>query len=292
MKKRKIPFYTVDVFAESKYSGNQLAVFPDSGLLSSDEMQKIARETNFSETTFITSVDSVKKVAAVRIFTPEAEIPFAGHPTLGTAYIVNNLFFKGVADLVTLDLKVGKIPVLFKGEILWMKQVQPDFGPELEPEQMAMALGINIDLIDTFFPVLPVSTGMYFYIVPLRSLEALRNITIDNSRMMHYLGNTITQQVLVFSGECYNDIDAISCRVFVPNMGIPEDPATGSANGCLAAYLLKEGYFGSKSIELSVAQGYEMNRPSRLYLDAQLENEIYKTNVGGRVVEISEGKWY
>ena len=288
---RKLPFYIVDVFGEEKYSGNQLAVFTEAENIPSEEMASIARETNFSETTFVTDYNRDKLSADVRIFTPGGEIPFAGHPTLGTAYIVNKVFFENQTEQIKLNMKVGTIPVDQKDNQLWMTQVQPETGPELDKERMANALGLNIADIDNRFPILPFSTGMFFYIVPLKSLDKLINIKVNPIKILEELSDELTQQILVFAPEGQTSADTLSCRVFVPNMGIPEDPATGSANGCLAAYLVHQQYFGSTEIDVSVAQGYEMLRPSRLHLQAKLVNNTYDINVGGKVVDIARGEW-
>ena len=292
MNNRNLPYYIVDVFGESKYSGNQLAVFTQVDSISSEEMAAIARETNYSETTFITGKNATSHEADVRIFTPGGEIDFAGHPTLGTAYIANKILFQGAVDTITLNLKVGKVPVFRKNGLLWMTQVQPRFGQTMEAAIMANALGIPNEDIDLRFPIEYVSTGLPFFIVPVKSLETIRKIRINTQKLLEQLHGYDISQVLVFSPESYTTDDAIACRVFVPSLGIPEDPATGSANGCLAAYLVKHKYFGTNKIELSVAQGYEINRPSRLYLKASMIDNTYSIEVGGKVVEIAEGKWY
>jgi trans-2,3-dihydro-3-hydroxyanthranilate isomerase len=292
MTHRNYTYYIVDVFAENKYSGNQLAVFIDARNISSEEMASMARETNYSETTFITACNVVDRVVDVRIFTPGGEIPFAGHPTLGTAYIANKVFFEGKADSITLNLKVGKIPVVADNDLLWMNQVQPIFGQTFNQDAMASVLGINSDEINSKFPIEYVSTGLPFFIVPVKSLKTLISIKPNLQKALESFKDFDTSQTLVFAPESYSHDDAIACRVFVPALGIPEDPATGSANGCLAAYLVKHSYFGKEPVELSVAQGYEINRPSRLYLKASLLDNVYSIKVGGKVVEIAEGKWY
>lgn len=292
MNKRKLQYYIVDVFAEKKYAGNQLAVFTNAASLSSEEMAAIARETNFSETTFITSVNLDKHEVNTRIFTPGGEVPFAGHPTLGTAYIANAVFFKGELNLIKLNLKVGKIPVQTEGAILWMKQVQPEFGAVMEVSDMAQILGLAESDFITNYPIESVSTGLPFYIAPLKTLDALKKIRLNVEKASVVFSPLATKEVLAFAPEAYTTNDKLACRVFVPLLGIPEDPATGSANGCLAAYLVKHKIMGSSLIDFSVAQGYEIDRPSRLHLKANCKNDIYSIEVGGKVVEIAEGQWY
>jgi trans-2,3-dihydro-3-hydroxyanthranilate isomerase len=291
MNPRDFPFFIVDVFAENKYEGNQLAVFTESHHISSDEMAAIARETNFSETTFITRVDAPNSSADVRIFTPGGEIPFAGHPTLGTAYVVNKLFLGNTASRVVLNMKVGSIPVEIEDELLWMTQVQPEFGNEIDKEIIAEVLNISVLDILPNFPVLPVSTGLCFYIVPLANLDVLKSIRFNSHKAQALLSGKKTKEILVFTPEGYNNADDLACRVFVPTMGIPEDPATGSANGCLAAYLLKENFFNKNEIDIQVGQGYEINRPSRLYHKSLRDKGTYTIKVGGKVQDVARGYW-
>lgn len=292
MTHRNFDYHIVDVFGETKYSGNQLAVFTNANDISSEEMAAIARETNFSETTFITACNSENKIVDTRIFTPGGEVDFAGHPTLGTAYIANKVFFEGNADCITLNLKVGKVPVVKKGDLLWMTQVQPKFGQLFDANLMAEMLGVSSEELDARYPIEYVSTGLPFYIVPVKSLDTIQKIKLDMQMALKHFHGADTQQMLVFAPETNSSKDTIACRVFVPGQGITEDPATGSANGCLAAYLLKHNYFGSTEIDISVAQGYEINRPSRLHLKASLKNTLYSIEVGGKVIEIAKGKWY
>ena len=157
-------FYFLDVFGNSRYTGNQLAVFTNIETLSPEEMQKIAREINFSETTFITSVSRTDDGYPVRIFTPGSEVDFAGHPTLGTAYIIRKYIHKGPAEAIRLNLKAGQIPVTFQDDLLWMKQNQPQFGKKLDMEMMALLLGLHSDDFAAGFPVEEVSTGLPFVI--------------------------------------------------------------------------------------------------------------------------------
>ena len=184
MRHRNFSYYIVDVFGETKYSGNQLAVFTNANDISSEEMADIARETNFSETTFITDCSLEKKLVNTRIFTPGGEVDFAGHPTLGTAYIANKVFFEGKADKITLNLKVGQIPVVSEGELLWMSQVQPQFGQLLDRELMADILGIKSDEIDVRYPIEYVTTGLPFFMVPVKKLEIIRKISLNTSKAL------------------------------------------------------------------------------------------------------------
>jgi trans-2,3-dihydro-3-hydroxyanthranilate isomerase len=292
MKNRQIPFFIVDVFGIEKYSGNQLAVFPNATGISDKEMQQIARETNFSETTFITAMDKEKHEYNVRIFTPGNEVPFAGHPTLGTAHIIFENFLQPNISELTLNVKAGKIPVIRKDEIVWMKQIQPQFGRNFDRKSIAQILNINETDVRTDFPIEQVSTGLPFILVPLKTIEALKKAKVNKDLARELLKDSPVKEFMIFCTQSYSSEDTISTRVFVEEFGIPEDPATGSANGCLAAYLLKYNTLNTNQIDLSVAQGYEIGRPSRLFLKAKLFENKFDINVGGQVKLIAEGQWY
>lgn len=284
-------FHIVDVFGNQPYSGNQLAVFRDIGQLTTGEMQQIAREVNYSETTFISS--SVKENGGynTRIFTPVSEIDFAGHPTLGTAYIIHKFIENGGKGNLTLNLKAGQIPVTFSDQILWMKQNQPSFGSTFTPELMSHVVGLKTADINHHYPIEEVSTGLPFTIIPLTSMNALRRARTDQIQYWKYMENASAGGLLMFSTDVYESDLQLSVRVFVDYLGIPEDPATGSAAGCLAAYLLKHNVFKEQSLTLKAGQGYEIGRPSSIYMNAKLLNEIYDINIGGKVIEIAEGTW-
>ena len=289
-------FYILDVFAEEKYQGNQLAVFTQGSHFTSDQMQQIAKEINYSETTFICSNQEEKNGGYdVRIFTPNEEVPFAGHPTLGTAYIIQQKMMDEKKEKVKLNVKAGQIPVECKndlqGEILWMKQNQPDFGDVYDVNEIAAILNITKEEIDTRFPIQDVSTGLPFIIVPLTSLDVVKKASIDQSKLYRFIKNTRAKALLIFSTETYEKTSDLNARVFCHYYGVPEDPATGSANGTLAGYLIKHRYFGRKEISITVEQGYEINRPSKLYLKAEeIEGNIH-IYVGGKVVEVAKGEW-
>jgi trans-2,3-dihydro-3-hydroxyanthranilate isomerase len=287
-----LPFHIVDVFAEKKYAGNQLAVFRGAGELTRAEMQSIARETNFSETTFILADVPDKGGFDVRIFTPREEVPFAGHPTLGTAYIINQAILHGEAQKVTLNLKVGQIPVSFHPDgTCWMQQIQPMFGPQHEAAALVAVLGLEAADVDERFPVEEVSTGLPFFIVPLKTLAALQRVKVDLSRYYALIKNTLAKGILVFCPETHEAGNDLSVRVFVDYYGVPEDPATGSGNGCLAGYLVKRRYFGGERIQVRCEQGYEIGRPSLLRLEAEEREEKISIKVGGKCVVVARGEF-
>ncbi len=288
-------FYILDVFAEEKYAGNQLAVVRDAGALSDSQMQKITKEMNYSETTFILSEQQRNNGYDVRIFTPGGEVPFAGHPTLGTAFLIQHVIIGRKVKAVNLNLKVGQIPITFdyngkQAGILWMKQIEPSFGEIIEPALVSQVLGLDEQDLDERFPVQEVSTGMYFIIVPLKSLAAVKRAQIARDKYFQLIEKTQAKVILVFCPETYNQDNSLKVRVFCDYLGIPEDPATGSGNGCLAGYLTKYRYFGDEAIDLRVEQGYEIGRPSRLYLKAQKKNGQIEVLVGGKVVMVAKGQ--
>jgi trans-2,3-dihydro-3-hydroxyanthranilate isomerase len=291
---KHLTFYLVDVFAEEKYSGNQLAVVRNASGLTTSQMQKIANEMHFSETAFILSDKKQNTEYDVRIFTPANEVPFAGHPTLGTAYIIKNKMIDEPTDKVVLNLKVGRIPVKFQMEKgkdarLWMKQIPPTFGKILDAATVSNVLNLDVHEIDREYPIQEVSTGLPFVIVPLKTLDAVKRVRIDRDKHMKMVEKT-QSEILVFSPETYFKENDLNVRVFVDLYGIPEDPATGSANGCLAAYLSRYRYFGDDKVNVKVEQGFEIGRPSLLYLKAhQKRNEIH-VFVGGKVIMVASGK--
>jgi len=288
----KCKFFIVDVFAERKFEGNQLAVFICEEILFEAEMQKIAKEMNYSETTFITSKENYD----VRIFTPEVELPFAGHPTIGTAFVIQQELIKGNVKTILLNLKIGPIPVLFKyksgkPDIMWMEQNLPTFNRFFDIELISQILNLDESDIDDRFPIQEVSTGVPFIIVPLKTLDALKRTKVNIDKCFELVEKTNAKSILIFCPETRNKGNNLSVRVFAHYHGVPEDPATGSANGCLAAYLVKHQYFIKNHIDLRVEQGYEVGRPSLLYLRAE-ENEEgqISVSVGGKAFIIAEGE--
>jgi trans-2,3-dihydro-3-hydroxyanthranilate isomerase len=288
-----LTFYLVDVFAQEKYAGNQLAVFMNAEGLSTAQMQKIANEMHFSETTFILSNEKRNGGYDVRIFTPFLEVPFAGHPTLGTAYVIRR-FIAGSGGNVVLNLKAGQIPVTFAKEqddeeILWMKQLPPSFGKTFKMKDLARVLQLKDEDFDGRFPIQEVSTGMPFIIVPLRNLDAVKRARVNMDRLLE-MASDVHGGILVFCPETVDPRNNLHVRVFVDLHGVPEDPATGSGNGCLAGYLSHYQYFGISRVNAKVEQGYEVRRPSLLLLKAKKMGDALQVEVGGKVFLVAEGK--
>ena len=284
-------FSIVDVFARARYAGNQLAVITDAADLDTEQMQAIAAEMDYSETTFVTG-DPTDGAWPVRIFTPTDEVPFAGHPTLGTAAVIRERLAGGDPDEVVLDLQVGHVPVDVRGEAdqLWMHQRPPEFGERLAHDDLATVLGLDLGQLDTDYPVQVVSTGLPTIIVPLRNRDALTGIDLDLDAYYDLVEGREAKLIHAFCPDPREADDDIAARMFAPALGVREDPATGSANGCLAAYLSAEEYFGSPTVEARVEQGYELGRPSLLHLRASPGGESIAVEVGGQVVPVARGE--
>ncbi len=285
-------YLIVDVFGDEKFKGNQLAVFLDAGALDEAEMQSLAREMNFPESTFILDSKPNDTGWPVRIFTPRVEVPFAGHPTLGTSWVIANELLDARPDTITLDLKVGPIPVRFEtdehGELMWMTQNQPEFMDGPPAEDVAAALGLDVADIDARFPIQRVSTGLPFLLVPIVSLASVRRARV-RGEAYDALCAEDHKAIFFFTEDTVDPTNRVHARMFADAFGVPEDPATGSANGCLAAWLVRHRYFGSAEIDLTVEQGVEMGRTARLHLRASEIEGTFSIRVGGRVVPVAEG---
>ncbi len=261
----------VDVFAEARYQGNQLAVVEAAAHLDAATMQAIALEMNFSETTFVTSASGNR--AEVRIFTPGEELPFAGHPTLGTAWVLC-----GGRGTVTLALAAGDVPVTFEGDLGWLTPPPASAGAAIDPDRAARVLGLTAADLDPELDPQVVRCGPTFAIVGVRTIEALKRIRVD-LQVQRDLG---IEGFLfaVCAGGYSADADYAARMQFFDGTGVREDPATGSANAAFAAYLRDRGMVGSKIVE----QGFEIRRPSRIHLRIGAE-----LAVGGRVQLVARG---
>ena len=222
-------------------------------------------------------------------------MPYAGHPTLGMPYVIQHEIMEEPAETVILNLKVGQIPVTSGSsgknkDILWMKQMDPTFGLTIEPDPISRVLGLDESEIDDRFAIQEVSIGLPFIIVPLKGLDAVKRAKVDRDECFKLIEDTQAKMILVFCPETYHRDNDLNVRVFCDYVGIPEDPATGSGNGCLAGYLAKNCYFGSNKIDIRVEQGYEISRPSLLYLRAENKQEKIDVSVGGKVVLVAKGQ--
>ena len=292
----KHSFCIVDVFAEEKYAGNQLAVFRDARDISDAEMQQIAREMNYSETTFILSEEKRNSGYDVRIFTPEEELPFAGHPTLGTAYMIQREIIREPVETIILNLQIGQIPVTlsYSGEqidILWMQQNAPTFDQVFDTGPISQVLNLDKRDTDDRFPIQEVSTGLPFIIVPLKTLDALKRAKVARDKYFELIKDTAAKALFIFCPQTYNQQNDLNVRAFLDYYGVPEDPACGSGAGCLAGYLVKYRYLGKDKIDIRVEEGYEIGRPSLLFLRAEDEEGKIDVSVGGKVIMIARGEF-
>ncbi|WP_348609115.1 PhzF family phenazine biosynthesis protein [Halobaculum rarum] len=344
-------FHVVDVFARDgeRFTGNQLAVFHDTADLPDEDLLALTRETNFSECTFVEG--TTDGGYDVRIFDPAEEIPFAGHPTLGTAAVLRELVDGdrdtggGTAadgddtpidhdgddtpidrecddastdrdgDELTLNLGVGPIDVWIERvddggpdgdsvadgvpdrdggssvrEEYWMRQIPPEFGQTVPAGVAADVLGLDTAEVDTEYPVQSVSTGLPTLVVPLASVGAVERAATTEPEYGEFIDEYGGHNVLAFARGGVDGGD-LHARVFADWAGVPEDPATGSAAGCLAGWLLEHGYLGDGPVAATVEQGYEMGRPSRLRLRADRDPDGEPAiEVGGAVVPVAAGR--
>ncbi|MCY3834001.1 MAG: PhzF family phenazine biosynthesis protein [Chloroflexi bacterium] len=286
----RMEFFIVDVFTVGrKYTGNQLAVYlgnPPAAL-----MQQLAKEINFSETTFVTSDAPEGGGYNVRIFMPEVEVDFAGHPVLGTAYVIQREIIGRPVESIKLNLAVGQIPVTFAADgLLWMRQNPPTFGHRFSAGELAQILNVGEEEIDTRYPIQEVSTGMAFVLVPMASLDAVKRAWVNLDRLRAILGAHEAIAPAIFCAETLSAENDIHVRVLDDIYGAPEDPATGSANGCIAAYLVEHNYLGSDRIAIRSEQGYQIGRPSLLHLEAARAAGEIVIRVGGRVEMVAQGQ--
>lgn len=298
--KRRFSFTQMDVFTSSPLEGNQLAVFTDGRGLSDAEMQAIAKETNLSETTFILPGDAAterERGIRVRIFTVNEELPFAGHPTLGTAMVLHNMVLHklggGTAEEIALDLNVGRIPVRFSTRdglpFGVMTQREPEFGQKHDREAVARAAGLSVEDIADDVPIQTVSTGNAFAMVPVKSLAVLQKMAPGWAALNGYLSKTDAKFFYFVSREAINPEARLQARMFFYN---GEDPATGSAAGPCAAWAVQYGVVRPEEQAL-LEQGVEMKRRSRIYLSAGKDgNKVVNVRVGGHAVEVVQGEMF
>lgn len=299
---RKLHYHRVDVFTDRVFGGNPLAVFTNGRGITSETMQAIAKEFNLSETTFVLPPDDARHDYRVRIFTPANELPMAGHPTVGTSYVLAREHMIERADdggvTVTLEEGVGPIPVRVEykdGEPVFaeMTQPAPTFGPRLEDlAPVAEMLSLGVADIDERLPVEVVSCGLPFLYVPLKSLDAARRARPRADSMERLLAGIIPPEVFVFTRETEHAGSTVHSRMFAPPLGITEDPATGAASGPLGSYLVRYGLVsaGGGAAEIVSEQGIEMGRPSFIKIRIKTDGDrVSGVHVGGQTVYVGEG---
>ena len=295
-------YFVVDVFTVEPLAGNPLAVVMNTCGLTTERMQAVAREFNLSETTFVerrsAEIERVEGVR-VRIFTPREELPFAGHPTLGTAGVLKAQAPETLqGDTVTLALEVGPVPVRFEessagsaGLFGEMTQRDPEFGAELDRAVVARLAGLHSDDLDPALPPQVVSTGTAFAIVALRSEAALARLKVNQEEATAWLHERGARWFYVLAPALDQNQDGTNYRARMQFYG-GEDPATGSAAGCAIAYLVARGAVPSGA-RVHLRQGMEMGRPSDLFLSAKRESaRVRDVRVAGSTVLVAKGQLF
>jgi trans-2,3-dihydro-3-hydroxyanthranilate isomerase len=294
-------YLTCDVFTDRAFGGNQLAVFPDASGIAPELMAPIAKEFNYSETTFVLPPDDPSHTAKVRIFTPGGELQFAGHPTVGTAHVlatIGAVRLTGDETKIVLEEGVGPVPVSIRS-----KNGKPYFAqlsvaqlPEVGPpppsaETLAAALSLSVDdLVQGDMPSQTVSCGTAFLLIPLRNRDAVRRSRVKLDLFEAALNDYVTSKVMVFAMDAEHAGHDVRARMYAPSIGVAEDPATGSAASGLSGYLAARDPRRDGTLRWVVEQGFEMGRPSILELEAdKKDGAITAVRVGGKTVMVQEG---
>lgn len=295
-------FYTTDVFTDRVFGGNPLAVFPEAEGLAAPTMQRIAAEFGISETVFVLPPEHPGHTRRLRIFTPGTELPFAGHPTVGTAYVLartGHIALRGEATRVVFEEGVGPVPVSIvwrRGSVAGATMTAPQLpahGPPAPPLS-AIAHVLSLDphdlRADAYRPE-AVSCGVPFLFVPLRSREALRRARVDPASWDHVMKASWAPSIYALCFEPDDPDASLSARMFAPGLGVAEDPATGAAASALAGYLAPRDETGDGTLRWRIEQGIDMGRPSRIDLEADRRHgKLAEVRVGGAAVMVSSGE--
>lgn len=297
---RKLHYHLVDVFTDRQFGGNPLAVFTDGRGLSTETMQSLAREMNLSETTFLLPPEDPANHFKLRIFTPGKELPMAGHPTVGTSYVLaRERMFDWSGDGAELRLEEGVGPIRVDLEfrdgaphMIWMTQLRPQFGHVIDDvAAVAEMLSIEPEAINTDLPIEVVSCGVPFLFVPVRDLATMRRLRLRQEVSSRLLVPLDLGEVFIFAPEVEHAGSTVHSRMFAPDFGIGEDPATGAASGPLGSYLVRHGLVPAGPIAHIVSeQGIEMGRPSFIHIRIASEgDDITGVQVGGQAVYMGQG---
>jgi len=294
-------YLTVDVFTDVPFSGNQLAVFPDARGIPEHRLLDVTREFNYSETTFVYPADDPAHTRRVRIFTPGAEVPFAGHPTVGTAHVlaaIGEIPLDGDRTRIVFEEGVGPVPIAIRSSqgVPVSAQLSVAMLPEIGPlaasrDAIAATLGLDLsDLLNDDWSPQALSCGLPFLFVPVRSLAAVSKARVRMDAWDATLKGTWASEVFVFAPGGERPGTAFHARMFAPGLNVPEDPATGSANAALAGYLAARDPRRDGLLTWQVEQGFEMGRPSIIDVEADMANgEVTAVRVGGASVLVAEG---
>jgi trans-2,3-dihydro-3-hydroxyanthranilate isomerase len=293
-------FYTADVFTDTQFGGNQLAVLPDARGLTTEQMAAIAREFNYSESTFVFPPEDPKHTRRVRIFTPGGEVPFAGHPTVGTAHVlaaIGEVTLTGAETRIVLEENVGPVPVVIRA-----RDGKPEFAQfsvamlprvsksPVSRETLASMLSLDTnDLLDGDYAPQGVSCGLPFLLVPLRDRKAVARSRLRLEPWEQSLKGKEHEMVMVFAADGERPGSDMHARMYGPSVNVIEDPATGSACACLAGYLAARAPRDG-TLRWVVEQGFEMGRPSIIHIEADKANgNITAVRVGGNTVLVAKG---
>jgi trans-2,3-dihydro-3-hydroxyanthranilate isomerase len=295
-------YFLVDVFTNQPFGGNQLAVFPDARGLAPETMQALAKELNLSESAFVLPSQDAAHDYWVRFFTPAVELPMAGHPTVGTAFVLAREHLIRLAEpetTITFEEGVGAVPVTFQvreGQLqsIQMRQPLPTFGPVFaDREAIAGMLSLDSAALDATLPLEVVSCGVPFLFVPVKSLQAIRDIHLRLDVWERILRDFAAPHVFVFTQEVMLPDSTVHCRMFAPAMGIAEDPATGAASGPLGCYLVRHGRVRLAAMGISQIvseQGFELGRPSLVQVKIEHEGQqITNVSIGGQCYFMGKG---
>ncbi|UYP47574.1 hypothetical protein NEF87_003859 [Candidatus Lokiarchaeum ossiferum] len=282
-----IDFYIVDVFAQQKFTGNQVAVLKSDSPLANEEMLKIAKEMKFIQSCFlIKNNDSYQ----VRIFMPKLEIPFSGDPVLASAFIINQIINEAPKESILIKLQKGDVEIQHQDDTYWMESPQPIFGRIFDKILLSRVLSIEPEDICDNPPIQQVSIGVPYIIVPIKNMKTLREISINKERYEWLTQRTKASCVLAYCNESIDEGNDYHIRVFADALGIPEDPASGSGVGSLAAYLSRYISSAEEGFQIRVEQGYEIGRPSLIKAKIHQLTEFLQIAIGGKVKLTSQGK--
>lgn len=299
---KRYHFVQADVFTAQAFGGNQLAVFTDARGLSADEMQTLAHEMNFSESTFVLPPEIPHAVKRVRIFTLGKEMPMAGHPTVGTAFVLakrGEIPLTGERTEAILQLGIGPVGVTIeqsngKPRFVWMKHREPEFTTIFDDRDfVAQSLNIQASDVSREFPMQIVSTGVRFLFVPLVSLEIANRCGANSTILLELCTRLKIDGLYVFTQQTMLSGSHLHARMFAsPELGLIEDPATGSAAGPFGGYVARYGVLPrANSVRFVVEQGVEMKRPSQIYVHVETQGDkITSLAIGGQTVIVGEGE--
>ena len=287
------PFFVANVFAQAAYTGNHVSVVCNCAGLSAERMQTIAWE--IGPAAFLMSSEPEDGCYPLRVFTPAREIHYCGHPVLGAAHVIQTELVRQPVPSLQIRMSSGpmSIGLVYEGRslaALSMAQDRAVFGGVLDRRAVVDCLrGIDPDDVDPEHPVQEVSTGLPYVVVPLRSLEAIRRVSIDDAAFARLTADSDAKIMLLFAPETASADNDIHMRVFTHYYGVPEDPGTGSAGGALGAYLVDRGCIGEGRLDIRVEQGYAINRPSLLQVQAERTADDIGVTVSGSVITVGRG---